>query len=228
METAKAWDLPQYIEHTQLSPLIRAEEVEKLVAEAKACQFAGVCVPPYWAKKARRDLGDSPVQLVTVIGFPLGYQRSEVKVQEVLSAQREGVQEFDVMLNLSALKNEAYHWIKIEMAQLSQIIHEKEGLLKVIIETAYLNEAEMEKVCQVCVDAGVDFIKTSSGYASEGATEEKVRFLRQILPVQIGLKASGGIRTWAQARALLEAGADRLGTSQALAIMAAWKDETSE
>ncbi|GAB4396590.1 MAG: deoxyribose-phosphate aldolase [Microscillaceae bacterium] len=228
METARSWDLPQYIEHTQLSPLIRAEEVEKLVAEAKAYQFAGVCVPPYWAKKARRDLGDSPVQLVTVIGFPLGYQRSEVKVQEVKSAQREGVQEFDVMLNLSAVKNEAYHWIKIEMAQLSQIIHEKEGLLKVIIETAYLNEAEMEKVCRVCVDAGADFIKTSSGFAPEGATEEKVRFLRQILPAQIGLKASGGIRTWAQAQALLKAGAERLGTSQGLAIVSEWKHKTSE
>lgn len=212
-------NIASYLEHTNLNPLILAQDVEQLVSEAQQYGFAGICLPPYWAKKAKRDLGTAPVALVTVIGFPFGYQRSEVKLQEIKSAQRDGVDEFDVVVNLSAIKNKAYHWIKIEMAQFAQIIHEKEGLLKVIIETAYLDEEEMQQVCKVCVEAGVDFIKTSTGYAPAGAEPEKVRFLRQILPDSVGIKASGGIKTRAQAEALIAAGAERIGTSAALSII---------
>lgn len=211
--------IEQYIEHTNLSPLITASEVEKLIEEAKTHNFVGVCVPPYWAKKARRDLGDAPIQLVTVIGFPLGYHRSEVKLQEIKSAIRDGVQEFDVVINLSAIKNGAYHWIKIEMSQFAKIIHEQEGILKVILETAYLSEEEIRQACRVCVDAGVDFMKTSTGLAPEGATIENVKLLREILPDTVGIKASGGIRSYEQAQAFIEAGAERIGTSSGLQII---------
>lgn len=210
--------IEDYIEHTNLSPLVTSEEIEQLVKEAKACNFYGLCVPPYWAKKARREIGEAPISLVTVIGFPLGFHRSEVKIQEVKSALREGVNEFDVMVNLSAIKNGAYHWVKIEMSQIATLVHEQERLLKVIIETAYLDEEEIRQVCKVCVDAGVDFIKTSSGYASQGAQLDKVKLLREILPSQVGLKASGGINSFASAKAFIEAGADRIGTSSGFKI----------
>ncbi|MEO1654820.1 MAG: deoxyribose-phosphate aldolase, partial [Bacteroidota bacterium] len=189
------------------------------VKEAIDYQVLGVCLPPYWIKKANRDLGNSKVQLVTVVGFPLGYHRSEVKAREVESALRDGADEIDVVVNLSAVKNRAYHWIKIEMAQLAKITHQAEKMLKVIIETAYLNKEEMQKVCQVCVDAGVDFIKTSTGLAPKGAQLEEVRFLRSILPESVGIKASGGIRSFAQAQAFVEAGAERIGASAAINII---------
>lgn len=212
--------IEQYIEHTNLSPLILANEVEELISQAKEHNFVGVCLPPYWTKKAKRDLGNAPIQLVTVIGFPLGFHRSEVKMQEIKSAIRDGVQEFDVVINLSAIKNGAYHWIKIEMSQFAQVIHEHEGMLKVILETAYLNEEEIREACRICVDAGVDFIKTSTGLASEGATLKNVKLLREILPTSVGIKASGGIRTYEQAKAFIEAGAERIGTSSGLQIIA--------
>jgi deoxyribose-phosphate aldolase len=221
-------NITQYLEHTNLNPLILADDVEQAVAETITHGFVGLCVPPYWAKKAKRDLGKSPAALVTVIGFPFGYQRSEVKVQEVKSAIRDKVDEFDVVVNLSAIKNKAYHWIKIEMAQLAQIIHEQEGILKAIIETAYLDEKEMIQTCKACAEAGVDFIKTSTGYAPKGAEVDKVRFLRSILPPTVGIKASGGIKTLAQALAFIEAGAERIGTSAGISIVNEQKNIASK
>lgn len=216
-------NIPQYIEHTRLSPLITVQEVEQLIYEAREHQFLGVCIPPYWVKKARRELGESDIRLVTVIGFPLGYHRSEVKLQEVNSAIRDGADECDVVVNLSALKNQAYDWIKIEISQLASVLHNHEKVLKVIIETAYLNDEEIKKVCGVLVDAGVDYIKTSTGFAPEGAKVEQVKLIRAIIPNQVGIKASGGIRTLAQVRDLIAAGADRIGTSTGLDIIKALK-----
>ncbi len=214
-------NLENYIEHTNLNPLILADEVESLVQEAKQYRFAGICVPPYWVKKAGRDLGEEDISLVTVIGFPFGYQRSEVKRKEIESALRDGAQELDVVVNLSAIQNGAYHWVKIEMAQLAQFIHEREAILKVILETAYWSKEEIEATCKACVEAGVDFMKTSTGYGPGGADVETVRFLRSILPSSVGIKASGGIRTREQALALIEAGADRIGSSSGIDIVKA-------
>lgn len=218
-------NIQEYIEHTNLNPTITAKEVEQVVSEAKEFNFTGICVPPYWVKKARRDLGDSPVSLVTVVGFPFGYHRSEVKLQEIKSALREGVDELDVVVNISAIKNKAYHWIKIEMSQFAQVIHAQEGLLKVILETAYLNEEEIRETCKVCVDAGVDFMKTSTGFAREGAKLEHIRLMKSILPSSVGIKASGGIRTFDQTRAFIEAGANRIGTSAGIKILQEAKGE---
>ena len=218
-------NISDYIEHTRLSPVVTAKEVENLILEAKIHNFVGVCVPPYWVKKAKRDIGDSDIQLVTVIGFPLGYNRSEVKIQEIQSAMRDGADEYDVVVNISAIKNEAYHWIKIETSQMASILHEKEKTLKVIIETAYLSDEEIKQVCEVLVDAGVDYIKTSTGFAPEGAKLEQVRLIRAITPELVGVKASGGIRTLAQVSAFIEAGADRIGTSSGVQIMKALKEE---
>lgn len=211
--------IQDYLEYTDLNPLILAETVEGLVQQVVDYQIFGLCLPPYWIKKAKRDLGSAPVQLVTVVGFPLGYHRSEVKAQEVRSALRDGADEIDVVVNLSAIKNKAFHWVKIEMAQLAKLTHEAEKMLKVIIETAYLDREEMKAVCDVCVDAGVDFIKTSTGLAPQGAQLEDVAYLRSILPETVGIKASGGIRNFDQARSFIEAGAERIGASSALKII---------
>ncbi|MCU0447855.1 MAG: deoxyribose-phosphate aldolase [Microscillaceae bacterium] len=213
----------EYIEHTNLNAVITSADVEQLVEEAQKYQFKGICVPPYWVKKARRDLGStSEIRLVTVIGFPLGYNRSEVKLQEIKSAIREKADEFDVVINISAIKTNAFEWIKPELAQFAQLIHEYEGMMKVIIETAYLTDEEIIKTCKVCVDAGSDFIKTSTGFAPAGATAEHIRLIRQNAPAHVGVKASGGIKTLEQALAMIEAGADRLGTSSGVKIAEEW------
>ncbi len=211
-------NLNRYIEHTNLKPTITHYDVEKLIEEAKEHEFAGVCVPPFWVKKARRDLGDTPVQLVTVIGFPLGYNMTETKVAEMELAIKNGADELDLVMNVSAMKAEM-NWIKIEVARCAQLAHDHERILKVIIETAYLSAKELELACRWCADAGVDYVKTSTGFAPEGARVEDVRKMRELLPSHVGIKASGGIRTLADALSLIEAGADRLGTSAGLTLM---------
>lgn len=212
-------NINEYIEHTNLKPTLNYESIETLVEEAITHNFLGICVPPYWTKKVKRDLGKAPVQLVTVVGFPFGYNRAEIKMLEIESALKEGVNELDIVVNLSAIKSKAYPWIKQEMSWFSKIIHESEAMMKVILETAYLSEEEIIETSKICVDAGVDFMKTSTGYAPEGATVENIKLLRQILPDTVGVKASGGIRTYEQAKAMINAGADRIGASSGVKIM---------
>ncbi|EIM73712.1 deoxyribose-phosphate aldolase [Nitritalea halalkaliphila LW7] len=156
--------LAQTIEHTALKPDLDAGAIERLVDEAKAHGLFGVCVPPFWVKKAKRDIGTSPVQLVTVVGFPLGYQQTEVKMLETELALKHGADEIDVVWSLSAFKA-GMTWPKIELAKLAKCCHEQEKLLKVIVETAYLSEEELKAACVLCADAGVDFVKTSTGFA---------------------------------------------------------------
>ena len=211
-------NLQRYIEHTNLKPTIDAYVVEQLTAEAVEQQFIGLCVPPFWVKKVRRDLGERDVQLVTVAGFPLGYHMTETKLEEIKVALRDGADEIDLVMNVSALKAQM-PWVKVEFAKCAKLVHEQERILKVIIETAYLNDEELELACRWCADAGVDFVKTSTGFAPEGAKVDTIRRMRELLPSNVGIKASGGIKSYEQAVALVEAGADRLGTSSGLEIM---------
>lgn len=211
-------NLHRYIEHTNLKPVITHYDVEMLIAEAKEHSFVGVCLPPFWVKKAKRDLGEADVQLVTIIGFPLGYNMTETKLEEMALAIKNGADELDMVMNISALKAQM-SWVKIEIARCAQLAHEHERILKVIIETAYLSEKELEIACRWCADAGVDYVKTSTGFAPEGAKVEDVRKMRELLPSHVGIKASGGIRSLADATALIQAGADRLGTSASLSLM---------
>lgn len=211
-------NIQRFIEHTNLKPTLDANAIDQLVAEAKEYQFGGICVPPFWVKKARRELGAGDVQLVTVAGFPLGYHMTETKVEEIKVALRDGADEIDLVMNISALKAEM-PWVKIEFAKCASLVHEHECLLKVIIETAYLSEKEIALACRWCADAGVDFVKTSTGFAPEGAKVEVVRHMRELLPSNVGIKASGGIKTFEQAKELIKAGADRLGTSSGIEIL---------
>ncbi len=211
-------NIERYIEQTVLKPLTTDADIENLVQEAKDYGFVGICVPPFWVKKSKREIGEEPIQLVTVVGFPLGYNMSEAKAHETELAIRDGADEIDVVWSLTAFKA-GMNWPKIELAKLANICHQHERILKVIIETAYLSDSEIIQACEICRDAGVDYVKTSTGFAPEGAKVEHIALMRANLPSNVGIKASGGIKNYAQAKALIEAGADRIGTSSGVQIV---------
>lgn len=216
-------DINQYIEHTALKPTLVGKDVDLLIAEAKEHRFLGVCVPPFWVKKAARELANTDIQLVTVIGFPLGYNQTEVKELEIKQAIAQGANELDIVMNISAFK-EGMPWVKIELAKCAHIIHEAGCLMKVIIETAYLTDEEIIKATKLCSEAGTDFVKTSTGFAGAGAKVEHIKLMRENAPSNVGIKASGGIKTLADAQAMINAGADRLGTSSGVEIMQQYAD----
>jgi deoxyribose-phosphate aldolase len=214
--------LNRYLESTLLKPIVTEREIDLLIAEAIDSQFIGVCVPPFWVKKVKRELQEEDIQVVTVIGFPFGYEATETKVAEAKTAIQNGADELDVVWSQTAFHS-GMSWPKIELAQLTKVCHESERILKVIIETAYLSPAQIREACLICQDAGADFVKTSTGYAPYGARVEDISLMREVLPSTIGIKASGGIKTLEQALALIQAGADRLGTSSAKSLMDEWR-----
>lgn len=197
-------------------------EVDQLLSEAKSHQFVGVCIPPFWMKKASRELEDSGIQLVTVIGFPLGYQRTESKLLEMEMAIADGADELDLVMNVSAFKS-GMNWPKIEMAKAAKLAHQHEKILKVIVETALLTREELAVVSKMVSDAGADYIKTSTGFASRGASVEDVEIMKAHISPNVGIKASGGIKTREQLEAMVTAGADRIGTSAGVQIMKAYE-----
>jgi deoxyribose-phosphate aldolase len=216
-------NLNRFLESTLLKPTMTGEEVDVLVREAIEEHFVGVCVPPFWLKKVKRDLGEENVQLVTVIGFPFGYSDTATKVFETREAIRQGADELDLVWSQTAYHS-GMNWPKIEIAQIAKICHEEERILKVIIETANLNERQLIEACLICQDAGVDFVKTSTGYASVGAKVADIQLMRENLSSSVGIKASGGIKTLDFALELIKAGADRIGTSSAKELMDSWRN----
>jgi len=214
-------NLSSYIDHTLLSPVARETDIRKLCEEAWIHQFKAVCVAPTYVAYTKEMLEFCPVkiEIATVIGFPLGYSTLETKIVEVQNALTDGASELDVVMNISQFKSMAYLSVREEIRRLSEIVHENKGLLKLIIETAYLDSFELYTACEICAEAGVDFVKTSTGFAPGGAEIETVRKMRSILPAEIKIKASGGIKTYEQAMAFVEAGADRIGTSAGVNIV---------
>lgn len=210
--------LKSAIEHTLLNASITQNDLETHLSDAIKNQFFGVCIPPFWVKSAKRELGKSKITLITVAGFPLGYSMTETKVAEIQKAIEDGADEIDMVWNISAFKSK-HPWVKVDVAKCARLCHDNQKILKVIIETALLSTDEIIEACKICVDAGADFVKTSTGFASQGATVEHVRLMRKVLPESVGIKASGGIKTYNQAIALIEAGASRIGTSNGLNII---------
>ncbi|MBL7861454.1 MAG: deoxyribose-phosphate aldolase [Cyclobacteriaceae bacterium] len=208
-------ELARYIEHTNLSPTLTIASIDKLVDEARQHNFLGICVPPFWVKRAKREIGEEKITLVTVAGFPLGYNLTETKLDEIKRAIDNGADEIDVVWNVSSFKT-GLPWTKIEIAKCSKLVHDHQKILKVIIETAYLSDAEIVEGSKLCADAGADFVKTSTGFAPSGATVDHIRLMRQAVPAEVGIKASGGVKSREQAIQLIEAGADRLGTSSGI------------
>ena len=211
-------DINRYIEQTNLKPDLVDKDIDELVAQALKHRFVGVCIPPFWLKRASRDISFTDIQLVTVIGFPLGYQRTESKLIEIDKAIDDGANELDVVMNISAFKT-GMPWTKIELAKCAQKIHDVGAMMKVILETSYLSDSEIQLAAKICVEAGADWIKTSTGFSSAGAKTKHVAIMRKTAPSHVGVKASGGIKNLQQARAMIEAVADRLGVSAGVTIM---------
>ncbi len=211
-------NLSAYIEHTNLSPTLTIRDIDKLVEEACHHKFYGVCVPPFWVKRAQREIGSEAIALVTVAGFPLGYNMTETKLDEIKRAIDNGANEIDLVWNVSSFKT-GLPWTKIELAKCSKLCHDYHKIIKVIIETALLTDDEITQACKLCSDTGADYVKTSTGFAPAGAKVEHIRLMRSTLPPEVGIKASGGIKTKEQALELIEAGADRLGTSSGVSIV---------
>lgn len=213
-------NIASFIEHTNLSPALTIRDIDRLVDEARRFGFPGVCVPPFWVKRAQREIGTEKIFLVTVAGFPLGYNMTETKLDEIARAIDNGASEIDVVWNVSAFKT-GLPWTKIEVGKCAKLAHDRATLLKVIIETAYLSDTEIEIACKLCADAGADFVKTSTGFAGAGATKEHVSLMKRSLPDGVGVKASGGIKTPGQVMELINAGASRIGTSAGVSIIEA-------
>jgi deoxyribose-phosphate aldolase len=218
-------NLASHIEHTNLSPTLSIKDIDKLVDEARQHTLLGVCVPPFWVKRAKREIAKDNIILVTVAGFPLGYNMTETKLDEIKRAIDNGADEVDVVWNITSFKT-GIPWTKIELAKCSKLTHDHQKLLKVIIETAYLSEEEIVEACKLCADAGADFVKTSTGLAPAGAKVEHIKLMRSVLPAEVGIKASGGIKTREQAMTLLQAGADRIGTSSGVTLVSGGNSES--
>lgn len=213
-------EIARYIDHTLLNPAATRAEITKLCDEAKEYQFFAVCVNPYFVRQAVKELSSSKVAVATVIGFPLGANLTDVKIAEAQRALSEGAEELDMVINIGALKSGEIDYVREEIAALVKVA--KEAMVKVIIETDLLNDEEKSAVCQACVKAGAGMVKTSTGFVKDGkgATVEDVELIRQAISgSKLGIKASAGIRDYEKAKALIDAGATRLGTSAGISIV---------
>ena len=212
--------IASYIDHTLLKPDATVQQIDKLCAEAAEYHFASVCVNPWFVPRCVKNLKDTGVKVCTVIGFPLGATTTETKVFEALQAIRSGAEEIDMVINVSAMKSGSFQAVEQEIQALAAAA-EGSALLKVIIETCLLTEEEKIRACQIAKRAGADFVKTSTGFSTGGATVEDIVLMRKTVGPEMGVKASGGIRDYATARAMIEAGATRIGASAGVAIVKA-------
>ncbi len=211
-------NIASYIDHTVLKPTTTITDVEKLCAEAMQYDFAAVCVPPLFVKKAKELTAGSSVKVATVIGFPFGYSAIEAKVAEIILAILDGADELDMVINISAIKNKDWQFLASEINTVMPIIKGKGKIIKVIIESGILTDEEIITCCDIYGAAGVDFMKTSTGYAEKGATVHAVQLMRAHLASTIKIKASGGIKDYDFALQLINAGADRIGCSSSVKI----------
>ena len=213
----KVEDIAGIIDHTLLAPDATPDKITRLCHEAYEHGFYSVCVAPVYVSLARESLAGSPVKVCTVAGFPSGMSEPEVKALEAQLAIRQGADEVDMVMHIGAAK--AGNWQQVAEDVKTVVDHAAGRPIKVILETCLLTDAEKQRACEVCVAAGVAFVKTSTGFSHGGATEADVRLLRAAVGPDIGVKASGGIRDYATACRMIEAGATRLGTSSSVKIM---------
>ncbi|WP_121356509.1 deoxyribose-phosphate aldolase [Flavisolibacter nicotianae] len=211
--------LSKLIDHTTLKNVTTTGDIDKICSEALEYGFAAVCVPPYFVQDAKKLVGGSAVKVATVIGFPFGYHHYKTKLEEARLAIEEGADELDMVMNLAAFRSNDLAYVETEAEQLSRLTAESGKILKVIIESGILTDDEIIRCCELYKHFPVQFLKTSTGYAERGATVEAVRLMREHLPSQIQIKASGGIKTAEFAKQLVDAGATRLGCSASVAIV---------
>jgi deoxyribose-phosphate aldolase len=211
-------NLAKYIDHTVLKPATTKEEVIKVCSEAKEYGFFSVCINPYYVKLVKEQLDGSDVKVCSVIGFPLGASVSTIKAAEATQAIADGADEIDMVINVGALKNKEYDYV---LADVKAVVAACSGkaLLKVIIESCLLTDEEKVKACELSVEAGTDFVKTSTGFSTGGATAEDIALMRKTVGPDLGVKASGAVRDNATAMLMIESGATRIGASASIAIV---------
>ncbi|WP_146551280.1 deoxyribose-phosphate aldolase [Rummeliibacillus sp. SL167] len=206
-----------YIDHTLLKPEATKEQIQRICAEAKEYGFASVCVNPTWVSLAAAELKEVASKVCTVIGFPLGASTSATKAFETKDAIANGADEIDMVINIGALKSKQYKAVEKDIRA---VVEAANGtLVKVIIETCLLSKEEKIKACELAVSAGADFVKTSTGFSTGGATVEDVALMRQTVGPKIGVKASGGVRSLEDLESMVEAGATRIGASSGVKII---------
>jgi deoxyribose-phosphate aldolase len=215
------WNLPALIDHTVLRPEATMSDVLRLCQEAKDHGFPVIFVPPCYVDEAVSALSGTAVRVGIPIGFPLGGHTTRAKVAEATEAVARGASVLDMVINVSRLKSGDIDYVRQDIAKVVQATPDAEH--KVILETCYLTTEEKLTACRVSVEAGADYVKTSTGFGASGATVEDVRLMKDAVLGRAKVKASGGIRDWKTARAMLEAGADRIGTSASLSILNEWK-----
>jgi deoxyribose-phosphate aldolase len=209
------------IDHTLLKPDATHEAIVRLCREARDFNFGAVCVNPYWVRLASKELAASSVKVAAVAGFPLGANETAVKMMETSRAIDEGAREIDMVMNIGALLSGDADSVERDIAEIVAASHERHAIVKVILETALLDDEQKKHACALAKRAGADFVKTSTGFGPGGATIADVALMRGVVGSHIGVKASGGIRTWEDCRAMIAAGATRIGTSSGVAILSA-------
>lgn len=214
-------NIAKMIDHTLLKADATEDAIKKLVDEAKEYHFASVCIQPYWVEMAAEALKDyQETKVCTVIGFPLGANTKEAKALETIDAIKNGAEEIDMVINIGALKSGQLDVVKSDIQAVVEAAKGK-ALVKVIIETCLLSDDEKRTVCKLAVEAGADFVKTSTGFSTGGATLDDVKLMREVVGPTIGVKASGGVKNLEDARQMMEAGATRIGASSGIAIVEA-------
>lgn len=213
--------LANKIDHTLLKPNVTASQIHQLCAEAKEYRFASVCINPCYVSLAHELLRETDVKVCTVIGFPLGSSTTETKILEAKEAIQNGADELDYVVNLNDIANGRFDSVKREMQQFVHLrtASNKPIVVKMILETCYLTNQQIIEVCKLAKETGLDFVKTSTGFGSGGATVEHVRIMRETVGTGVGVKASGGIRSYDDCMAMINAGANRIGASASVAIV---------
>ncbi|APB31358.1 deoxyribose-phosphate aldolase [Vagococcus teuberi] len=211
-------DLAKYVDHTLLKPDATREQIKTLCEEAAEYDFASVCVNPFWVSYAAEILANAKAKVCTVIGFPLGANTTETKVFETTNAIENGAEEIDMVINIGALKNKEYDIVEQDIAAVVKASHPK-AIVKVIIETCLLTDEEIVKACELSVAANADFVKTSTGFSTGGATPKDVKLMKDTVKDNAFVKASGGVRSKEDAFTMIEMGADRLGTSSGILLI---------
>jgi deoxyribose-phosphate aldolase len=209
------------IDHTLLKPEATAEDIRKVCAEARDYHFASVCVNPYWVRLVAEELTGSTVKVCSVAGFPLGASATQIKVAETAAAIRDGAQEIDMVLNIGALRGGDLDAVRSDIRAVVEIAHACGAIVKVILETALLNDEQKVAASLLAKEAGADFVKTSTGFGPGGATAADVALMRRTVGPEMGVKASGGVRTLEDLKTMAAAGANRVGASASVKIVEA-------
>ncbi len=211
-------EINKFIDHTALKPNTNKKAILKLIEEAKEHNFASVCINPCWIPLASKELQDSDIKVCTVIGFPLGANTTETKVFETQDAIKKGAQEIDMVINVAMLKDKDYNYIENEIKQIVEASKDK-AIVKVILETCLLTDEEIIMASKLAKNASADFVKTSTGFSTGGATVHDVALMRKTVGEDMGVKASGGIHTHEEAMAMINAGASRIGASAGVKLL---------